>query len=747
MLVLNLSGDIVDFNGKLLLVFGYPRETFPMSFRPFVHPKDNEKVDREFLRVLHGETVHYKCRIKHALGHYLTVEITNIPIFEGDLVSGAYGICRDVTPIEEMRRSLASLKSMTQLTTAVPGTVFLRFAADGSLIDFSPTLKVLIGSTDILKKSKSETLISKWVHEDDRHRLWSYIENVKSGDETLPNMEIRVFHKATDQYQEVMCKCDTYYVNDTGDRHVTCILYNLAESKRLTRALDEEQDKWDRLFNGTTNAIYAFDASTKEVLFHSPEFLSLYEIDDKEIDRAWRLLSERIHRQDIGEIEAAATSLLTEPYVDIVYRYRGEVGVKWIQERRILHIDSQGRLLYTQCVASDITHMKRQEQEIWQLAMLDPLSALPNRTYLMETMKEWSSIRDHYTVVTLSFDQISIINRDFGHALGDEWIVATAALIESLVPNEAFVSHMYGDEFVLLIPEVKDEKALLRSLQPLARLRHKKIEVGSYEWHPTVSIGMAKFPEDSRDPYELLKYANIAMSRAQQPNESVIQYYVSSLDIDSYRRYRIGKDLRYACENNQFFLEYQPKVDAWSGEIRGVEALLRWQHPEWGRIPPNEFIPLSEESSVHFDITDWVLHQVCRFQSRRLRADEHVVPISINVSPKQLMHHQFAEKVIDVLQRYQLASKWIEIEILETDILADNQAIQDTLGRLSEHGVHIALDDFGKGYSSIAYLKHFPIQTINRSPIHPSTRYGSEKSLRRPKPALHRRRIQLERRR
>lgn len=711
-LVLNLKGEIVDFNSKMVLVFGYPPETFPMSFLPFVHPEDSKEVDQQFIRVLHGETVHYKCRIRHASGHFLTVEVTNIPIFEGELVRGAYGICRDVTPIEEMRHALASLKSMNQLTTAVPGTVFLRFAEDGSLIDYSPTLKILIGSTDILKKSKSDTLISKWVHEDDRLRLWSYIDGVKSGDETLPNMEIRVYHKTTGQYQEVMCKCDTYHVNDTGDRHVTCILYNLSESRRLTRALDEEQERWDRLFNGTTNAIYAIDASTKELLFHSPEFLSLFEIEETDLDQAWHHLEKRVQRKDIAEIKTAATRLLTEPFVDIVYRYRGNEGIKWIQERRIPHIDSQGQLLYTQCVASNITQMKRQEQEIWQLAMIDPISSLPNRTYLMETLKEWLTTRENFTVVTVSFDQVSHINRDFGHALGDEWIYATASIVESLSPNEAFLSHLYGDEFALLIPDVKDETTLTRSLQPLARLQHRKLEVGSYEWYPTVSIGVSKFPEDSKDPYELLKFANIAMTRSPQMDENAIQYYVSALDLDSYRRYSLGKDLHYACERNEFFLEYQPKVDAWSGEIKGVEALLRWQNPEWGRIPPNEFIPISEESGVHFDITDWVLREVCRLQSRRIRANERVVPISINVSPKQLMHRQFAERFIDTLQYYKLDAKWVEMEILETDILIDNQAIQETLNRLSSYGVHIALDDFGKGYSSISYLKHFPINTL-----------------------------------
>jgi len=191
-----------------------------------------------------------------------------------------------------------------------------------------------------------------------------------------------------------------------------------------------------------------------------------------------------------------------------------------------------------------------------------------------------------------------------------------------------------------------------------------------------------------------------------------VHIYDAYLDIEAFKRYKIYSDLRYAVLREELFLEYQPKVNAWTGKVEGAEALIRWDHPKWGRIPPNDFIPLAEESSVHLKIADWVVEETCRQLSEWKKQNLLLVPISINVSPKRLLHGDFAEVVFKNLRKHKLPSSLFEIEISETDILYENVKISETLRQLHDKGISISLDDFGKGYSSISYLQDYPIDTI-----------------------------------
>lgn len=313
---------------------------------------------------------------------------------------------------------------------------------------------------------------------------------------------------------------------------------------------------------------------------------------------------------------------------------------------------------------------------------------------------------------SVSFNSIHRINQDFGYTVGDDWIIAVTSVLLHHLPKDSYIGHLAGDEFMFCLPDVPDEATLAGHCKALLRLEDTPIQIGPYEWAPKVSIGVSRSPGDASTAAELLQQANTALGRTHVPGANRFVFYASSFNVDLFRRYQLGNDLRRAIEEDELFLEFQPKVDAWSGRVVGAEALVRWLHPEWGRIPPSDFIPLSEESELHLKLADWVLDRTCAYLAAWTARDLPVVPVSINVSPKWLLHGNYAETIKRVLKRHGVAASLLEIEILETDVLSDNPKIRDILAQLEAANIRVALDDFGTGYSSLSYLQKYPIKTI-----------------------------------
>ncbi|MDE0564845.1 putative bifunctional diguanylate cyclase/phosphodiesterase, partial [Exiguobacterium sp. B2(2022)] len=419
-----------------------------------------------------------------------------------------------------------------------------------------------------------------------------------------------------------------------------------------------------------------------------------------------------IHRQDWQNVKAACQQAKNGIAQHIYYRIHRNQEVCWVEERMIPKFDEHDVVTSIVSVCYDITRFKQQETEIWNLAMHDTVTNLPNRSHFMSELQQWIQRHEQVAVLTLSFNSIHPINRDFGYTVGDDWITATANALTDHLSADSFVGYLGGDDYGILVPNLANEQEVIQFCQSLIRRSERYITVGPYEWSPTVSVGVSRYPHDADQPNMLLQYAHTALGRTRLHGADPIVFYASTFDIDSFRKHQLGNDLRHAIEEGELFLEFQPKVDIWSGRLVGAEALVRWQHPEWGRIPPSDFIALSEETDLHIALSDWVLKETCRQLQEWKNRHLAVVPISINISPKRLLHKTYSETVLRILRQYDLSPSLLEIEILETGILSDNVKIHESLNQLNEAGIRIALDDFGTGYSSLSYLQRYPIKTI-----------------------------------
>ncbi len=383
------------------------------------------------------------------------------------------------------------------------------------------------------------------------------------------------------------------------------------------------------------------------------------------------------------------------------------------------------------------THRKRTEA-LRHEAFHDPLTELPNRRFLIEYLeRSLSQARRHGIVgaaIFLDLDRFKTINDSLGHPVGDGLLRQVAERLSALVRKEDLATRLGGDEFVIvlselgIIPEIAAEHAHSVADKIRATLS-APFQVGEHELHVTPSIGIALFPVEANTAAEVVRRADTAMYRAKSLGRNTICFFHPSMQAAADRRLALEKDLRRALREGEFRLLYQPQVDVSAMEIMGVEALLRWEHPDRGLIPPAEFIPIAEESGLITPIGDWVLERACaQFRDwQRAGIARGLRHLAINVSPRQFQHPAFVDTITRHLDAIDIPPGRLELELTENVLVADMEDALAKIKALRALGIRLAIDDFGTGYSSLAYLKRLPLDRlkIDRSfirgiPVDPS---------------------------
>ena len=399
--------------------------------------------------------------------------------------------------------------------------------------------------------------------------------------------------------------------------------------------------------------------------------------------------------------------------------------------------NSQNKITHFVAVFHDISEQQSKEKKLTQLANFDSLTQLPNRVLCRDRVEQKiKRSKRNNTKVALFFidlDNFKHINDSLGHLAGDKLLIEISHRLKSLLreddilsrinisDKQATVARLGGDEFLIAIGDLHTINSLTKLVKRIQTTIHAPIIIDEKEMIVNSSIGIAIYPDDSHSYDELTRNADTAMYRAKEESKGQFMFFTEDMSLQAQKRLTLEIEMRHSINQKDFELYFQPKINVSNKQTSGVEALVRWNHPELGFTSPLDFIPVAEESGLIIPLGEWILENACQHCITWNKSSATAIPVAVNVSPQQFLSNEFVNTVIAILKRTQLPAHLLELEITENVIINDIETTISIIQQLKALGVHVALDDFGTGYSSLSYLKKMPIDTlkIDRSFIEP----------------------------
>ncbi len=707
----NSDSTIVDFNTGFTRLLGYTREEAVGHREPDLkiwgNPLDRERVQAEL--EAHYECLDYETELVAKNGEVLQTEIS-VRFFEIDGELCVLCIGRDIT---KRRLAEAALKEseekFARIFTGSPDGIVIISLADSRILDINDAFVASSGFS-------YEEIVGHRVTDlpvfDDIEQLQRSTELVvKEG--SLQNFELTFRTKNGEQIPALV---SATVVELEGERSLVCI----AKDNRVQRETEAKLRVSEERFRGafenapigmllTDTDGYIFQANNFAVkalaypeaemvgshisrLVPSPERQSLKETFDRLLYRS-------------GNVFRSERRMLCKDSMEI-----------WTNFHVVLQRSETGSPLYFIVQLADISEMKRNREQMERMAFYDTLTDLANRRLFGDRLEQAIAHAQRTgtfaALLYLDLDQFKRVNDTLGHEAGDELLREVARRLSHCVRAEDTVARPGGDEFTILLYDISspgDAGAVAEKI--LARLR-APITISGHHLVVTTSIGITIIPSDSVQPNILTKNADLAMYRAKERGRNNYQYFAEEMNTKAQSRLRTENELRKALESNEFELFYQPKVRLADQRITGVEALIRWQHPERGLLSPDKFISVAEETGVIVGIGAWVIQQAC-IAARDLTAQTGApIQVAVNISTRQFRDPNLVNTVRRCVRESGIDPAQLEVEITETMLMDDAEAAAFTVERLHELGIKLAIDDFGTGYSSLNYLKRFPIDTV-----------------------------------
>jgi diguanylate cyclase (GGDEF)-like protein/PAS domain S-box-containing protein len=378
--------------------------------------------------------------------------------------------------------------------------------------------------------------------------------------------------------------------------------------------------------------------------------------------------------------------------------------------------DRLGLVAGAAIVFRDVSAARATSLRMSHLASHDPLTDLPNRLLLGDRLARAVALAHRHqrrlAVLFLDVDRFKYINDSLGHLLGDELLRAVGREVTMCVRNSDIVSRHGGDEFVVVLSELEHAEDAAIGAQKIIAALARPVTLAGHELHVTVSIGISVYPDDGHDAEALLKSADMALYHAKDQGRDCYQFFKPDLNVRAVERQSIEAGLHSALDKREFELFYQPKMNLKTGVVVGAEALIRWRHPDRGLVEPAQFVPIAEDCGLIRPIGRWVVHEACRQAQAWQDAGLRSIPVSVNISAAEFRHQSFLKSIVDILKETCLDPRYLEIELTERVLMAHIEVTSSVLHALKTLGVQLTIDDFGTGWSSLSYLRQFPIDAL-----------------------------------
>jgi diguanylate cyclase (GGDEF)-like protein/PAS domain S-box-containing protein len=565
--------------------------------------------------------------------------------------------------------------------------------------------------------------IALGVHFEDLSR--TVYRHLLANDVNLPKFEIwlaeRLAHRRTPRGPWEMQLRDGRWLAvsefGTQDGGTVEIYSDISEGKRRQQALEQGEQRLRAMMDAVIDGILTVaddgtvesaNPAAERIFGCAPGALVGLDIGELVADTALRDV-ERAPRSSAIDLAALPRHRLLE----MVGRRRD--ADSFAIELSVTELDLHGRRTFILTVR-DITARKAAEELVRYHATHDALTSLPNRTLfedrLASALKHSARQGDMVAVLFLDLDRFKIINDTLGHTIGDALLIALSRRLRASVRDDDTVARMGGDEFIFVLRGLRSAEDAVKPAQKILEAIRPPFHIHGHELYVTASIGIGLYPGDGLGSDQLLKCADMALYRAKERGRNRLQLYNPTLNVRVVEQMVLEKHLRHALEQNQFQLVYQPQVALDSGRVVGVEALIRWRHPELGLVSPEDFVPLAEENGLIEPLGLWVLRTAC-MQYRAWR-QEHLpdLRLAVNMSARQFQRSGLEGRIREVLGETGMDARSLELELTESVLMQEGDSTAGLLESLSACGISLALDDFGTGYSSLSYLKRFPIKRV-----------------------------------
>ncbi|WP_412679202.1 EAL domain-containing protein [Brevibacillus parabrevis] len=386
----------------------------------------------------------------------------------------------------------------------------------------------------------------------------------------------------------------------------------------------------------------------------------------------------------------------------------------WTESKINPIVDELGNVSKLLFVTRDITDRKQSEELIHHLAYHDALTDLPNRRmytqHLSREIMQAKRFQSNLAVLFLDLDRFKDVNDSFGHDVGDLLLVEAANRLKACLRPTDVVARLGGDEFTVLLSQLADREEAAALANQIMEALQRPFILQDHSFNMSCRIGIALYPQDGDNADDLLKRADTALYTVKSRGKNGYDFFDPTMEAKSLERILMENELRKAIEQEQFQIYYQPKIDIATDTLTGMEALVRWVHPELGVIPPNRFIPIAEETGMIIALGEWILRQACR-QNKIWHDQGYLLKVSVNLSARQIYQKDLVEMIKQILAETELAAEWLELEITESIFVKMEEATA-VLQQIRDIGIHISIDDFGTGYSSFSYIKSLPVDTI-----------------------------------
>jgi diguanylate cyclase (GGDEF)-like protein/PAS domain S-box-containing protein len=503
----------------------------------------------------------------------------------------------------------------------------------------------------------------------------------------------------------------------SGITHFVAIKQDITDRKQAEQALRQAEEKYRAIFEDAVVGIFQTTPDGRPLSvnrayaemhgYDSPEQLLA------EVSNVARQLIVDPNRMNELRHALSENGVVQGAEVEV---YRRDRTKKWVLVNMRAVRDAGGNIVRSEGTVEDITDRKVAEARVQFLAYRDALTGLPNRTLLQDRLaKALASARRRKEKVALLFldlDRFKIINDSLGHSFGDLLLQQVADRLQSRARDQDTVARVGGDEFLIVLTSVKDVPDAAVAAERIMDAMTAEFVVQGNSFTVSCSLGLSIFPEHGADAETLIKNADAAMYCAKDSGRNNFQFFTEDMNAEVVERLTLENSLRLALDKEELFLQYQPQMDIATGRITGLEALLRWRHPQLGLVPPDRFIRIAENSGLIMPIGEWVLSTACAQARKWQDAGLLAVPVAVNVSAIQFRQEGFHELIRRVLHETGLAPQYLELELTESLLLTNADVTFSVLQELKAMGLKLAIDDFGTGYSSLSYLKQFRVSKL-----------------------------------